>query len=174
MRLGSIVIGGIAAAFATAAQARSTPNTGTPSAVQSLLACQSVADSGQRLACFDKAAQGLATAMSKKEVVMVDRARANEAKRSLFGFSVPNFGALFGGGDEQVNQIESTVAAAFENGYEGWTVKLADGSTWQQTDGMTVALPPRRGDKVVVRRGTMGSYFLKLGSQPGFRAKRVG
>jgi hypothetical protein len=174
MRLGLMLIGGIAASLAVVADARSTPNTGTPVAVQSLLACQSITDSGQRLSCFDKAARGFADAMSKKEVVVVDKARANDAKRSLFGFSVPNFSALFGGGDDQVSQIESTVAGAIENGYEGWTVKLADGSTWQQTDGTPVALPPRRGDKVTVRRGTMGSYFLKLGSQPGFKARRVG
>jgi len=174
MRFGLITIGSIAAALAAAAQAGSIPKTGTPAAVQSLLACQSITDSGQRLSCFDKAAQGLAEAMNKKEVVIVDKARANEAKRSLFGFSVPNFSSLFGAGDEQLNQIESTVAAAFENGYEGWTVKLADGSTWQQTDGTTIALPPRRGDKVIVKRGTLGSYYIKLGSQPGFKAKRVG
>ena len=174
MRAGLNLIGAIAALSATAAQARSLPNTGTPAAVQSLLACQSIADSAQRLSCFDKAAQGLSDAMSKKEVVVIDKARATEAKRALFGFSIPNFGALFGGGDDAVNQIESTVAGAFENGYEGWTIKLADGSTWQQTDGATIALPPRKGDKVIVKRGTMGSYFLKLGSQPGIRAKRVG
>ncbi|MEA3079525.1 MAG: hypothetical protein QOF05_933 [Sphingomonadales bacterium] len=174
MRLGLILIGGVAAALTTTAAEARTPPTGTPATVQSLLACQSITDPGQRLSCFDKAAQGFADAMSKKEVVVVDKARANEAKRSLFGFSVPNFSALFGGGDDQVNQIESTVAGAIENGYEGWTVKLADGSTWQQTDGAPVALPPRRGDKVVVRRGTMGSYYIKLGSQPGFKARRVG
>jgi len=174
MRPGLILIGGFSAALAVAANARSTPETGTPATIKSLLACQSVADPTQRLSCFDKAAQGLSDAMTKREVVVVDKVRANEAKRSLFGFSVPNFSALFGGGDEQVNQIESTVTGAFENGYEGWTVKLADGSTWQQTDGNPVALPPRKGDKAVVRRGAMGSYFLKLGSQPGFRAKRVG
>jgi hypothetical protein len=174
MRFGLILIGGVAAALSAAAQARSIPKTGTPAAVQSLLACQSVTESAQRLSCFDKAAQGLAEAMNKREVVIVDKARANEAKRSLFGFSIPNFSSLFGAGDEQLNQIESTVAAAVENGYEGWTVKLADGSTWQQTDGTTVALPPRRGDKVIVKRGTLGSYYIKLGSQPGFKAKRVG
>jgi hypothetical protein len=174
MRLGLMLIGGIAAALTTTAAEARTPPTGTPATVQSLLACQSITDPGQRLSCFDKAAQGFADAMNKKEVVVVDKARANEAKRSLFGFSVPNFSALFGGGDDQVNQIESTVAGAIENGYEGWTVKLADGSTWQQTDGAPVALPPRRGDKVVVRRGTMGSYYIKLGSQPGFKARRVG
>jgi hypothetical protein len=106
--------------------------------------------------------------------VVVDKARANEAKRSLFGFSIPNFGALFGGGDDQVNQIESTITGAFENGYDGWMIKLADGSSWQQTDSAPIALPPRKGDKVVVKRGSMGSYFVRLGSQPGFKAKRVG
>jgi hypothetical protein len=174
MRLSLILIGGIAAVLGTSAEARSNPPTGTPAAVQSLLACQSIADAGQRLSCFDKAAQGFADAMTKKEVVIVDKARANEAKRSLFGFSIPNFSSLFGAGDEQLNQIESIVTAAFENGYEGWTVKLADGSTWQQTDSAPVAIPPRKGDKVIVKRGTLGSYFVKLGSQPGFKAKRVG
>jgi hypothetical protein len=174
MRPALVVIVGVSVVVATAADARNPPATATPASIQSLLACQSITDPGQRLSCFDKAAKGLADAMTRRDVVVVDKIRANEAKRSLFGFSVPNFSALFEGGDEQVNQIESTGAAAFENGYEGWTIKLADGSTWQQTDGATVALPPRRGDKVIVRRGTMGSYFLKLGSQPGIRAKRVG
>src|SRR5437879_5384127 len=113
MRFGLILIGTIAATLTTVADARSAPSTGTPATVQSLLACQSVTDPGQRLSCYDKAAAGLADAMNKKEVVVIDKARANEAKRSLFGFSVPNFSALFGGGDDQVNQIESTVAAAF-------------------------------------------------------------
>lgn len=174
MRNSLLLIGGVAAILSATAQARSTPSTGTPATIKSLLACQSIADPGQRLSCFDKAAQGLSDAMTKKEVVVIDKERANEAKRSLFGFSVPNFGALFGGGDDQVNQIESTVTGAFENGYEGWTVKLADGSTWQQTDGAPVAFPPRKGDKVVVKRGTLGSYFVRVGSQPGFKAKRVG
>jgi hypothetical protein len=173
MRSSLLVAGGLAMVVAAMATARSAQETAPPAAVQSLLACRSIADSAQRLACYDKASQSFADAMGKKEVVVIDKARANEAKRSLFGFSVPNFAGLFGSGDE-VNQIESTVAAAFENGYEGWTIKLADGSTWQQTDGSPVALPPRHGDKVVVKRGTLGSYFLKIGSQPGFKAKRVG
>lgn len=173
MRRLSLIAGSIGVLVAQPAAARKPAETAPPAAVQSLLACRSLADSAQRLACFDKAAAGFADAVGKKEVVVVDKARANEAKRSLFGFSVPNFGALFGN-DDDMNQIESTVAAAFENGYEGWTIKLADGSTWQQTDNTPVGLPPRRGDKVVVKRGALGAYFLKLGSQPGFKARRVG
>jgi hypothetical protein len=51
---------------------------------------------------------------------------------------------------------------------------LVDGSLWTQTDDTPVALPPRHGDKVIVKRGTLGSYFLRLGNQPGFKVKRIG
>jgi hypothetical protein len=112
--------------------------------------------------------------MGKKEVVVIDKARANEARRSLFGFSIPNFGALLGGGGDEISQIQSTVEGVTENADGSFTLKLADGSVWAQTDSTPVALSPRRGDKVVVRRGALGAYFVKLGSQPGFKAKRVG
>ena len=174
MRNCGLLAGGVAMGLAASAQAKPIPPSAPPAQVQALLACRSIVDSGQRLACYDKATQGFADAVGKREVVVIDKARANEARRSLFGFTVPNFGALFGGGGDEINQIQSTVEGAFENGDGGWTIKLADGSTWAQTDGTPVALPPRRGDKVVVRRGTLGAYFVKLGSQPGFKAKRVG
>jgi hypothetical protein len=174
MRHIAIVIGVIAMFQAAAAESRQPPPTGNPATLQSLLACRSISDSGQRLACYDKASGDFASALGKKEVVVIDKARANEARRSLFGFSVPNFGALFGGGGDDINHVEGTVAEARQNGDGGWTVKLADGSVWAQTDDTPIALEPRRGDKVVVRRGTLGSYFVKLGSQPGFKAKRVG
>lgn len=169
-----LVAGALAAIAAAGAAAKPIPPSAPPAAVQSLLSCRSIVDSASRLACYDRAAQGFATAVEKKEVVMIDKARANEARRSLFGFTVPNFGALFGGGGEEISQIESTVTDVVENGLGGFTLKLADGSVWAQIDDTPVALPPRRGDKVVVRRGALGAYFVKLGSQPGFKAKRVG
>jgi len=169
-----LVAGGLAAVAATGAAAKPIPPSAPPAAVQSLLSCRSIADSAQRLVCYDRAAQGFADAMGKKEVVVIDKVRANEARRSLFGFTVPNFGALFGGGGDEISQIESTVTEVVEHGLGGFTLKLADGSIWTQIDDTPVALPPRRGDKVVVRRGALGAYFVKLGSQPGFKAKRVG
>jgi hypothetical protein len=169
-----LVAGGLAAVLATAAAAKPLPPQAPPAAVQSLLSCRSIADSAQRLACYDRAAQGFADAMGKKEVVVLDKARATEARRSLFGFSIPNFGALLGGGGDEIAQIESTVTDVVEGPYGAITLKLADGSTWSQIDDTPVALPPRRGDKVLVRRGALGAYFVKLGSQPGFKAKRVG
>ena len=168
-----IAISAILGALASAASAaRNTQPTGTPAIVQSLLACRAIADSTQRLACYDRASSGVAQAIEKKDLVMIDRERATAAKRSLFGFSVPSFAGLLGGGD--LNQIEGTVAGVTQNADGGWTIKLTDGSVWTQTDDTPVALEPRRGDKVLVKRGALGSYFVKVGNQPGFKAKRIG
>lgn len=156
------------------AVARTVPNTGTPVSVQQLLDCRGVADSAQRLACYDRQAAAMGQAIASKELVVIDKARASQAKRSLFGFSVPNFGGLFGGGEDDIKQIESTVAGTSRNADGGWVLKLADGSTWSQVDDAMLGLPPRRGDKVIVKRGLMGSFYLELAKQPGFKAKRIG
>ena len=150
---------------------RKPDNSARPAVVQSLLTCRAVADAAARLACFDKAAASVASAIETKELVMIDKAKANEVKRSLFGYSAPSFAGLLGGGD--VKQIEGVVTSAFTNGDGGWTVKLADGSTWTQNDDTPIALPPRKGDKVTIKRGTLNSYFLRIGCQPGVKAHRI-
>ena len=158
---------------AGSAQAKPIPPTGMPPAVQQLIACRSITDSAQRLACYDRESAALDKAIATKDVVVIDKARATATKRSLFGFSIPDFGGLFGGGDE-VKQIEGTVTASRTNGEGGWTVKLADGSMWTQTDDTPIALPPRSGDKVVIKRGALGSFFMELGKQPGVKVRRIG
>src|SRR4029079_2659048 len=96
-------------AIATGAEARSVPNTGTPQSVQQLIACRSIADSATRLACYDHQSDALSNALAKKEVVVIDKARATATKKSLFGFSIPDFGGLFGGAGDDVKEIASTV-----------------------------------------------------------------
>lgn len=163
-----------AALVATPASPRSAPQTGTPASIQALLGCRSITEAAQRLACYDRASGTVAEAIGRKDLVVIDKARATQAKRSLFGFSIPDFGGLFGGSDTDVKQIESTVASIGHNADGGWVIGLSDGSTWSQTDDAMLGLPPRRGDKVVVKRGMLGSFFLELGKQPGFKAKRIG
>src|SRR5689334_15973590 len=69
MRKWWLLAGGTAMLVAAAAIARSITPTAPPAALQSLLACRSIADSGQRLACYDRAAQGFAEAVTKRELV---------------------------------------------------------------------------------------------------------
>ena len=76
-----------------------------------MLACRALTDSAARLACYDKAAATISDAINAKELVMIDKAKAAEVKRSLFGYSAPNFAGLLGGGE--VKQVEGVVASAF-------------------------------------------------------------
>ena len=164
----------IIAAGASASVARPIPNASTPQTVQQLIACRSVTDSAQRLACYDRQAETLSRAIASKDVVVIDKQRATAAKRSLFGFSIPDFGGLFGGGDNDVKEIASTVSNVRQDSYGAYIVTLADGSTWYQQDDSPLGLGPVRGDKVVVARGSFGAFFLRVAGQPGIRVKRIG
>ena len=171
-----ILAAALAAMLSTPAAAapRKAEAAGTPAQIQRLLGCRAMGDAAQRLACFDRETNALDQAMAKKDLVVIDRARATAAKRSLFGFSVPSFGGLFGGDENEVKEIQSTVAGVARTPDGGWTIKLADGSTWTQIDDTQLGLRPERGQKIVVRRGTLGVFRLSVNGQPGFKVKRIG
>lgn len=145
-----------------------------PAQVTQLLDCRSIADSTQRLACYDKAATSIGDAVAKRDIVVFDRESVKKTKRGLFGFSIPNLG-LFGDDNDEVEikQIDGTIAASSFNRDGGYIFVLEDNTQWSQIDGKPVALPPRRGDKVAVKKGALGSYFLSFGGQPGVKVKRT-
>jgi hypothetical protein len=76
--------------------------------------------------------------------------------------------------DLVVIEIQQSVTGIGRNAEGGWTVKLADGSSWSQTDDVPIALPPRRGDKVTIRRRTLGAFAMSVNGQPGVRVRRIG
>ena len=174
MRKFTVIAGLIGVATTAGAEARPIPNTGTPQTIQQLIGCRAFTDSAQRLACFDRQSDVLSQALARKEVVVIDKQRATAAKRSLFGFSIPDFGGLFGGGDDDIKEIASSVTRVAKDPYGAWVVTLADGSTWAQVDDSQLGLGPEKGDKVVVHRGSFGAFFLRVAGQPGIRVKRVG
>jgi hypothetical protein len=162
------------AGTAQAAQRGQQAQVGTPVQVDRLMACRAITPAEERLACFDRESAAMSEAIASKDLVFIDREKARAASRSLFGFSIPNFGGLFGGDENEVKQIESTVTRSGRNADGGWIFYLADGSVWTQTDDWPLGLPPERGDKVVVSRGFMGSFRLRLNKQPEIKVKRIG
>jgi hypothetical protein len=173
MRKFPVAVGACALIAAGAADAGKPVATGNPAQVQRLMDCRAIAAADQRLACFDRETAAMANAIQTKDLVFVDREKARAAKRSLFGFSIPNFGGLFGGADDEVKQIESTIRSAGHNADGGLLITLADGSVWSQTDDYP-GLDPRPGKKVIVKRGTFGSFWLSIPGQSGIKVKRVG
>jgi hypothetical protein len=165
----------VLACAAAPAMAQAPLPAGRAAALKSLTDCRAVTDSVARLACFDQAAAALDAAERSGDVVVLDRAQVRTAKREAFGLKLPSFD-LFDRDEQQrtveVDRVESTVASA-GRGQAGWVVTLANGQVWRQTDGKSL-YRVRQGDKVEIRRGTLGSYFLRVGNQPGVRAVRAG
>ena len=145
-----------------------------PAQVTELLNCRGIADGAARLACYDKAAATIGDAVAKRDLVVFDRESVKKTKRGLFGFSIPNLG-VFGDDDDEVEikQIEGTITGFSHNADGGYVFRLADGSRWSQMDGKPLAIPPQNGDKVVVKKGTLGAYFLSVAKQPGVKVKRI-
>ena len=155
------------------AEAHRLADSGTPESMQRLLNCRKISDSNVRLTCFDKGSAGIETALSDKDLVVIDRERARNASRSLFGFTSVNFGNLLGGGEE-IRQIDTSITSVGHNVDGGLILSLSDGSVWSQTDDHIVGSDPRRGAKISVRRGALGSFFVSGPSIAQFKAKRVG
>lgn len=154
--------------------AKKPPEGPPPQQVNDLLACRSIADNAERLACYDKNVATISDAVAKRDLVVFDRESVKKTKRGLFGFSIPNLG-IFGDDDDavEIKQIEGTIASYSFNADGGYVFRLADGTRWSQMDGKPVAFPPSNGDKVVIKKGTLGSYFLSFGGQPGVKVKRI-
>lgn len=145
-----------------------------PPQVNALLACRAITDSDQRLACYDKAAATIGDAVAKRDLVVFDRESVKRTKRGLFGFSIPNLG-IFGDDDDavEIKQIDGEIASTAMNADGGYIFRLNDGSRWSQTDSKPIALSPQSGDKVVVKKGALGSYFMSVGKQPSVKVKRI-
>ena len=106
---------------------------------------------------------------------MIDKARATAAKRSLFGFSIPNFGGLFGGGENDVKQIESTIATV---GQQCRRRLAAEARRWlgpgHRSTMRSWDFRPSAAKKWSSQRGSLRSFYFQLGKQPGFKVKRIG
>jgi len=111
-------------------------------------------------------------AITNQDLFMVDKERARAAGRSLFGFSVPNFGGLFGNNGE-ISQIDGVIKTTGRNSDGGWVITLQDGSVWTQTDDWP-GFDARPGKKVMVKRGLLGSFWLSMPGQNGIKVKRIG
>ena len=172
MRNWTLLLAAIALVSAGAAPAARKVQTGTPAQVQRLMGCRTIAAAEQRLACYDREASAMQQAIANQDLFMVDKEKARAAGRSLFGFSIPNFGGLFGNNDE-ISQIDGVIKSAGRNSDGGWVITLQDGSVWTQTDDWP-GFDARPGAKVNVRRGVLGSFWLSIPGKNGIKVKRVG
>lgn len=142
-----------------------------PAVFQAVLDCKAQTEPAARLACYDKAVGALDAARSANDLVVTDRATVREAKRGLFGLSLPSL-KLFGDGkDEEVTEIEGPIASvrAAADGMPVFT--LADGARWKQTDGRNTFA--KAGSTIRIRKAALGSFMANIDGQAGVRVSRL-
>ncbi|MGE0180191.1 MAG: hypothetical protein AB7O91_10280 [Sphingomonas sp.] len=147
-----------------------------PEVLNQLTACRTVADAAERLACYDRQVAALEEAERSREIAVVDRGQIRRTRRSLFGLRLPDLGIFGGDSDEgedgaAVNEINSTLRAAYSGADGRMIYRLEDNSVWVQTEGR-IGRMPRPGEAVRVRRGPLGSYLANIAGRPAIRVVR--
>jgi hypothetical protein len=145
-----------------------------PKIFQDVVDCKKIADSAQRLACYDTSVAKLESAQSANEVYVVDKEQVKESRKGLFGFSLPKI-KIFGSGDDDKNEIKEidAVVAKMRQDQNGWVFTLEDGAIWRQTDGIYIGMNPKVGNKIHIKKAAFGSYMGKVENGVSFRIARV-
>jgi hypothetical protein len=158
-------------AVAPASAQRAVPKTATPKLFEDVVQCRTIQDSALRLACYDRGVAALETAQKSNELYVADKAAMKEARKGLFGFSLPSV-KIFGDEDlGDLDQLDTTVAGV-SSGQRGLIFTLPDGARWAQTDKRYMD-KPKVGSKIKIQKAALGSYMASINGKPGFRVERI-
>ncbi len=166
LSLGAAII-----ATASSADAAKAPTRAAP--VQAVLDCRSISEDARRLACFDAAVGAMVTAESKGDLVTIDREQRREVRKQAFGLTLPSL-AMFDRGEkgEDTDKITTSVVGATKAPNGRWSIQLDGGAMWRQIDDTDLYKTPHKGSVAVVRRGALGSFFMKVDGDTAFRVHR--
>ena len=141
--------------------------------LKALTACRAIGEAGARLDCYDKAAAAIDQAEASGEVVVIDRAQAQAARRQAFGFDLSALSILNRAATrDEVNTLNSTAASAYRNSEGKWIIVLDNGARWRQIDDAELNRSPRQGSVIRVRHASLGSYVMNIDGQPYIRVHR--
>lgn len=169
-----IALFGATLLLAAGSAAAAVAQTRQPAEIEALLACRTKAGEAERLACYDSAVAQIDQAVRSGNVAVVDGTEVRRVRRSLFGFSIPDFPFLGGkDGKEEVRELTATVQSASLDGFRKLTVTLANGAVWRTTEPLKGFRNPGRGSTVTLRKGALGGYWLTVANGRPVRAMRV-
>ena len=156
---------------------------GTPKIFTDVTDCRTIADSAQRLACYDRTVGALAAAQASENLYVADKETMRETRRGLFGF---NLGNIFGGGDNddkdragpelaEMETLTSTITEVRQIGRKTYVLRIAEANAlWEINEAPSRFIMPKVGETVEFKKAAMGSYFIRVGKQIGVKGKRIG
>lgn len=142
-----------------------------PPVFQAVVDCKSIADPTERLACYDRTVEAMATASRERELAVYDRNTMREARRGIFGLGLPKLKLFDDDQSEEVTEIDSKIASLRMANDGFYIFVLEDGARWKQTDGHNPF--PKPGQKIHIRKAAMGSFMANIDGQPAVRVTRL-
>ena len=139
-------------------------------AQQVLARCASVADDGERLACYDAAAHWIEavepTAGAQDSTELASKPPRTAPDVSTFGLEQIGDAAA-------ADEITSRILGTFSGWHGNTRFKLENGQVWRQDEpgrGIYRSEAPR----VTIRRGAMGTFLMEIeGVRRSLRVRRV-
>lgn len=146
-----------------------------PAVIKNIVGCARITANEERLRCFDRSVAGLNKDLADNRLAVLDSEGVKRTRRSLFGFPLPTIG-LFGKShaddDQRVTEIDGAISRMIPLANQRYELVLADGARWQTTEPTTD--PFRTGDRVHIRQGALGSYWIAGPHRQRLRGRRVG
>lgn len=125
--------------------------------------CRTMTDTASRLACYDRIELAPALAV----------AAPMPSPEQAFGLPRPQ-ALVQPPAPKKIDAIESTITGTFDGWGPNTRFKLANGQTWQVSDGSEAVLRPVTDQKVTIRRNFIGTIFLEIdGTNQAAKVKRV-
>lgn len=148
-----------------------------PDFLEQLKECQTKADDGERLACFDQAVGEIVAANEAGEVQIIDQDDVRRTKRELFGLSVPDIEILKTDDEEEDRKakemLETVITSARYLSSKKIRFTTQEGAVWEITNAPSRLRTIEAGDKVVFKSASMGTFFIRINGQVGVRGKRI-
>lgn len=137
-----------------------------------VLECRKLKDDAQRLACYDAATGRMDEAEAKGDIVVIDKAQAEKAHKEAFGLPMPSLDFVTKAlKPDEVDKLEGVVKSARQGADDRWTIVLEGGAIWRQISG-DLLRTPKSGQKVTIRKGTLGSFLMSVDGQPTIKVHR--
>jgi len=141
-------------------------------------ACTSIADNTERLACFDREVSALVGASSEGAVRVVEQKDITQARKKLFGYSVPDAGIFAARTDEEredAKTLVSTITRVRKINSREYQFWIEEGDAMWRMKGTTMRFrAPKVGDEVEFAPASMGTYWIRVNGRKGVRGNRIG
>jgi hypothetical protein len=126
--------------------------------------CRAIADSAQRLACYD--ALPIGAPRAAPQAAAPSAPTTAQSLLSRFGFEQRVQ-------PDELPSVESHIPGRFEGWGPSDVIKLANGQAWQIADGSSRRAWAEN-PKATVRRGALGAFYLEIDRiNPSPRVRRV-